>query len=75
MDWEIGDPEAHDQTPNVVFLDGALIAEASSIDAQAGVSTDTFLAFYGGSDTAVGSMRVYVDIQATGVVVEPTLPD
>jgi predicted GH43/DUF377 family glycosyl hydrolase len=81
LEWEIGNTTMGDQTPNAVFIDGALFpwsAELSedendkknglnvlSVSNGMEMEVEKFLAFYGGSDTAVGSMIVEV-----GVVVE-----
>ena len=80
LEWEIGNTTMGDQTPNAVFIDGALFpwSELSedendkknglnvlSVSNGREMEVEKFLAFYGGSDTAVGSMIVEV-----GVVVE-----
>jgi len=54
LEWEVGNPDL-DQTPNAVFLSGALFP-----DDDAAPGTDSFIGFYGGGDTAIGAMRVTV---------------
>ena len=52
LPWEIGNATNGDQTPNAVFIDGALRASSSG--------ADTLDAWYGASDTAIGALRITV---------------
>jgi predicted GH43/DUF377 family glycosyl hydrolase len=52
LPWEIGVASRGDQTPNGVFIDGALRPDPGM--------PDSFIAHYGGSDTYVGAARVTV---------------
>ena len=53
LPWERGVASRGDQTPNAVFIDGALRPD----DAHA----DAFIAHYGASDTFIGAARITVE--------------
>ena len=67
LEWEIGNTTMGDQTPNAVFMDGALFrweGEGEDVSVErSGSEKEEFVAFYGGSDTAVGSMIVSVGVE------------
>jgi predicted GH43/DUF377 family glycosyl hydrolase len=65
LEWEIGNSTHGDQTPNAVFIDGALFRWSSGGGKGKGKEGENeFIAFYGGSDTAVGSMTVNVEVSS-----------
>lgn len=63
LPWEVGVAARGDQTPNAVFIDGALRADDQDqreLHGDHGVGGDAFIAHYGASDTYIGAMRVVV---------------